>query len=245
MKILFLDESGDHNLLTIDDTYPYFVLAGCIVDQKEHDVNLTSAVSALKKDLFGTDKIVLHYVDYTRNKNGFEKVKDKAFREEFYRRLNDLVRKTDFTLLSCIIDKKRHKDKYGTLALDPYNISLEVVIERFVRYLSDVNDRGIIVAESRGGQLDNELDVAFLKIKVKGTNFLKPKDIRDKIENFLIRKKGENVPGLQLVDTVVTPIGRRYANKKNYYLDYELIKSRFRKSSCGKYKGYGLVMLPK
>ena len=245
MKILFLDESGDHNLLTIDETYPYFVLAGCIMDQKEHDADFSSAVVKLKKDLFGTDKIILHYVDYTRNKNGFERVKEKDFREEFYRQLNDLLRKTEFTLLSSIIDKKRHKERYGTLALDPYNISLEVVIERFIRYLSKVNDRGVIVAESRGGQLDNELDVAFLKIKVKGTSFLKPKDIRDRIENFVIRKKGENIPGLQLVDAVVTPIGRRYANRKNYYLDYNLIKSKFWKSSCGKYKGFGLVILPK
>jgi len=215
MKILFLDESGDHNLLTIDETYPYFVLAGCIMDQKEHDADFSSAVVKLKKDLFGTDKIILHYVDYTRNKNGFERVKEKDFREEFYRQLNDLLRKTEFTLLSSIIDKKRHKERYGTLALDPYNISLEVVIERFIRYLS------------------------------KGTSFLKPKDIRDRIENFVIRKKGENIPGLQLVDAVVTPIGRRYANRKNYYLDYNLIKSKFWKSSCGKYKGFGLVILPK
>lgn len=245
MKILFLDESGDHNLLTIDESYPYFVLAGCVVDQKDHDEILSPAMSSLKKDLFGTDKIILHYVDYTRNKNGFDKVKDKAFREEFYKRLNALIQDAKFTLLSCIIDKKRHKDRYGMLALDPYNISLEVIVERFVRFLHDEGDTGIVVAESRGGQLDNELDVAFLNIKVKGTNFLKPKDIRDKIQNFVIRKKDENIPGLQLVDTVVTPIGRRYANKKNYYLDYEMIKSKFRKSSCGKYRGYGLVMLPK
>jgi len=84
MKILFLDESGDHNLITIDKSYPYFVLAGCILEQKVHDESLAPAISSLKKDLFQTDKIVLHYVDYTRNKNGFEKVKDKAFREEFY-----------------------------------------------------------------------------------------------------------------------------------------------------------------
>lgn len=30
MKIMFLDESGDHSLDKVDDTYPVFVLAGCI-----------------------------------------------------------------------------------------------------------------------------------------------------------------------------------------------------------------------
>jgi hypothetical protein len=33
MKVLFLDESGDHNLLKIDPQYPLFVLGGVIMDQ--------------------------------------------------------------------------------------------------------------------------------------------------------------------------------------------------------------------
>ncbi|MHB8782940.1 MAG: DUF3800 domain-containing protein [Desulfobacteria bacterium] len=33
MKILFLDESGDHNLSVIDPQYPLFVLGGVIVDK--------------------------------------------------------------------------------------------------------------------------------------------------------------------------------------------------------------------
>lgn len=31
MKILYLDESGDHNLTKIDDQYPVFVLADLVV----------------------------------------------------------------------------------------------------------------------------------------------------------------------------------------------------------------------
>ncbi len=33
MKVLFLDESGDHNLSVIDPQYPMFVLGGVIVDK--------------------------------------------------------------------------------------------------------------------------------------------------------------------------------------------------------------------
>ena len=33
MKVLFLDESGDHNLSIIDPQYPLFVLGGVIVDR--------------------------------------------------------------------------------------------------------------------------------------------------------------------------------------------------------------------
>ncbi len=32
MKVMFLDESGSHNLTVIDPQYPVFVLGGVIVD---------------------------------------------------------------------------------------------------------------------------------------------------------------------------------------------------------------------
>ena len=42
---------------------------------------------------------------------------------------------------------------------------------------------------------------------------LRPIQINNKIENFMIKKKSENIAGLQLTDAIVTPIGRRYLNK--------------------------------
>ncbi|MBI5149820.1 MAG: DUF3800 domain-containing protein [Candidatus Omnitrophica bacterium] len=245
MKILFLDESGDHNLNYLDPGYPVFVLAGCVISQQEHDAILSHRMQEFKKEIFGSDRIILHYVDYTRNQKGFEQMSGRSFRENFYKQLNGIIAGTDFILMSCIIDKKKHKEKYKTLAIDPYTLSLEIVVERFVKLLEKQNERGVIVAESRGQQLDNELNLAFLDLKIRGTSFLRPKNIVDRIEGFFIRKKEENVAGLQLVDSLVTPIGRKFCNRKNVYLNYDVIKSKFRKADCGKYRGYGLIILPK
>lgn len=79
MKILFLDESGDHDLIKVDPLYPVFVLAGCIIDSAYQDSVLAPGLAKIKKDMFKTDAIVLHFCDYTRNQNGFEKMSDKAF----------------------------------------------------------------------------------------------------------------------------------------------------------------------
>src|SRR3989338_1919651 len=179
MKILFLDESGDHNLNFLDPNYPVFV----------------------------SERVILHYVDYTRNQNGFEQMSGALFRENFYRQLNGIIAETDFTLVGCIIDKKKHKEKYKALAIDQYTLSLEIVVERFVKVLEYHDETGFIVAESRGQQLDNELNLAFLDLKIRGTKFLRPKEIVDRIGGFYIRKKEEDVAGLQLVDSLVTPIG--------------------------------------
>jgi len=42
VKILFLDESGDHNLSIIDPQYPLFVLGGVIVDMDYADRSVCS-----------------------------------------------------------------------------------------------------------------------------------------------------------------------------------------------------------
>lgn len=79
MKVMFLDESGDHNLSVIDPQYPLFVLGGVIVDKEYAEGKLDREVRQFKRDLFGRDDIILHTADLTRNRNGFEWMKEQAF----------------------------------------------------------------------------------------------------------------------------------------------------------------------
>ena len=84
MKVLFLDESGDHNLTIIDPQYPLFVLGGVIIDKDYADGELTRELNAFRQELFGRTDIVLHTADITRNRDGFEQVKETVFRARFY-----------------------------------------------------------------------------------------------------------------------------------------------------------------
>ena len=52
MKVLFLDESGDHNLAVIDPSYPLFVLGGVIVDQRYAEGPLEGVLRDFKRRLF-------------------------------------------------------------------------------------------------------------------------------------------------------------------------------------------------
>lgn len=88
------------------------------------------------------------------------------------------------------------------------------------------------------------MNLAFLGLKINGTRFLKAKEITERISNFLIKKKEENVAGMQIIDSIVSPIGRKYLGYRNYW-DYGIIENKFRKNKDGKYMGYGLVILPK
>jgi len=70
--VLFLDESGDHSLEKIDPQYPVFVLCGVVMEGTYHDGGATDVLNDFKRKLFGTRDIILHTLDFTRNKRGFE-----------------------------------------------------------------------------------------------------------------------------------------------------------------------------
>jgi len=244
VKVLFLDESGDHNLSVIDPSYPLFVLGGVIADQAYAAGPMEDAVRAFKRHLFGRDDLVLHTSDITRNRNGFERLKNAAFRDRFYRELNALLRGLQFQVVACVIRKQDHLARYGVAALDPYMLSLDVLVERFCMEIGDLEGGGVIVAEKRDPTLDRQLEIAWLNLKVQGTRFIQAKDIERRITGLNLRSKTANVAALQLADLVVTPIGRKVLGKP-VKEDYRVIEEKFRRSPHGRADGYGLVVLPK
>lgn len=244
MKVLFLDESGDHNLTVIDRSYPLFVLGGVIVEQHYAEGPLEEALQDFKRRLFGRDDLILHTADITRNRHGFERLKEREFREHFYCELNALLRRIPFQVVACAIRKDDHLHRYGVAALDPYMLSLDVLVERFCMEIGNVAGGGVIVAERRDPTLDRELDIAWLNLKVQGTRYIKAKDIESRIVGLNLRAKAANMAGLQLADLVVTPIGRKVLGK-TIKEDYRIVEEKFRRSRTGKIEGYGLVVLPK
>jgi len=231
VKVLFLDESGDHNLSVIDPQYPLFVLGGAIVDQDYSEGALQD------------EHIVLHTADIARNRNGFEGLKDASFRNRFYDALNALMRRLQCSVVACAIRKDEHLTRYGVAALDPYMLSLDVLVERFCFDIGDVSGGGVIVAEKRDPTLDRELELAWLNLKIQGTRYLQAKSIADRVIGLNLRAKADNIAGLQLADLVVSPIGRHVLGKPEKE-DWAIVQEKFRRSAGGRIEGYGLVVLP-
>jgi Protein of unknown function (DUF3800) len=243
MKIMFLDESGDHNLSVIDPQYPLFVLGGIIVDKDYAEGEMEREIRAFKQELFGSEEINLHTADITRNRFGFERMKETRFREEFYEKLNSLMRRLQYQVVACAIRKDEHLRAYGVAALDPYLLSLDVLVERFCLDIGEVAGGGLIVAERRDPTLDHQLELAWLNLKVQGTRFMQAKAIERRVLALNLRNKSENMGGLQLADLVVTPIGR-FVLGKTIKEDFEIVKSKLRRDREGNHEGYGLIVLP-
>lgn len=238
---LFLDESGDHSLDKIDSQYPLFVLGGALITKKDYQVAKLQW-SLMKKKLFGSEEVIIHTADLTRNRNGFEKMKNREFREKTYGVLNKTMSELPYQALGCVVRKDDHLDRYGLAALDPYHLSLNILVERAYFAMGRIGQLHII-AESRDSTLDRMLEIAFLELKVSGTSFLSASEINKLDMELHIRNKKKNIPGLQIADLLVSPMGRFVLGKK-MHTDWEVIKSKLYRYR-GKWEGAGLVVLPK
>jgi hypothetical protein len=244
VKVLFLDESGDHNLSVIDPQYPMFVLGGVIMEVDYAKGPLTDALNDFKRRMLGRTDIVLHTADIVRNRNGFERMKDPGYRAEFLEGLNDLMRRAEYRVVACAIHKSSHLSRFGLAAVDPYMLSLDILVERFCLDVGNVTRGGIIVAEKRDPVLDRGLDLAWLNLKITGTRYMQAHEIDNRIGGLLLRAKTDNIAGLQLADLVVSPIGRKVLGKP-VKEDWRIVESKFRRSPDGRIDGYGLIQLPK
>lgn len=243
-KILFLDESGDHNLTVIDPQHPIFVLGGVIAEREYALGEMTRKLDAFKMDLFGTTNITLHVADYTRQRNGFERMKERDFCERFYSKLNELIASLDITIVACAILKQQHMDRYGLDAVDPYHLSLNILAERLCFDIGADASKGKIIAEARDSTLNHQLEIAWLNVKVSGTRFMQAVDINNRIDSLVLKTKQDKIAGLEIADAIVTPIARRVL-RRNSRIDLDIIKSKMRKNHLGEVMGYGLVILPK
>ena len=55
--IVFVDESGDHSLTSIDAEFPVFALAFCIVVKGDYILKITPEIQTLKFKYWGHDAI--------------------------------------------------------------------------------------------------------------------------------------------------------------------------------------------
>jgi hypothetical protein len=150
----------------------------------------------------------------------------------------------EYQAVACVVKKQDHLARYGVAALDPYLLSLDILVERFCLDVRTATEGGTIVAERRDPTLDRLLELAWQNLKVQGTRFVRSHVIRERISGLSLRAKSADVAGLQLADLVVTPIGRAVLGKP-VRDDYEIVHRKLRRGPKGEADGFGLVILPK
>jgi len=238
--IVYVDESGDHSLTSIDEGYPIFVLSFCVFRKADYAGPVTHGVRRLKFETFGHDMVILHEQDIRKKTGAFSRLGKEA-RAQFLNGLTDIIAATDFTLFAVVIDKRRLNERYID-PQNPYHLAMGFGLERIYRTLNPGGaDRTVthVICESRGRREDAELELEFRRI-VDGANFFNAR-LPFKL---VIADKKTNSEGMQLADLTARPIGLSVLRAGQPNRAFELLKTKLAKDGRGKIEGVGLKIFP-
>jgi len=244
--IVYVDESGDHSLQSIDDNYPVFVLALCVFHKRHYSEAIVPALEKFKFNYFGHDQVVLHENEIRKEKGSFNIFKGRAEKISFINELTEVIKFSNFILISSIIDK-RSIPIQGEVKNNPYHLALGLCMEKLYDFLRETNQHEAkthVVVECRGRKEDRELELEFRRI-CDGNN---KRGIVLPFEIIFSDKKAMS-SGLQLADLVARPIGLSLLRPEQPNRSFEVLKKKFYcdggRENIGKgYKGFGLMIYP-
>lgn len=239
--VIYVDESGDHTLTAIDRDYPVFVLDFCIFRKDSYANVVAPQVQAFKFAHFGHDIVVLNEHEIRKQKPPFVFLKSRDKRDAFMDGLNRLIEQADFTIVAAAIHKERLTQRYAAPG-NPYEMALTFCMERAHAFLRDRGQHMLtthIVVERRGKREDDELELAFRRIR-DGANYV------GEMPGFeiIFADKKTNSAGLQLADLTARPIGRHVLDPAQPNRAWEIIEPKLRRSPAGVVRGWGLKVFP-
>jgi uncharacterized protein DUF3800 len=238
--IVFVDESGDHGLATIDPQFPVFVLAFCIFRKSDYSRGLLPAMTDFKFASFGHDQVILHERDIRKDIGDFSILRDPQRKAAFLEDLTALIESTAMTVVASAIRKDRLVDHFE-VPNNPYEIALDFGLKRVAEVLRRRKAIGTIsvVIECRGKREDDELELEFRRICNKASY---------RRQQFTLEPrfvpKSANAPGLQIADLVARPIARYVMNPAQMNRAYSVIEKKLDRNPAGSVFGFGLKVFP-
>ena len=208
---LYLDESK-----SVDNIFVIGGFACHISKEKEIEAKLNELKNIVWKGVKDKDERVFHATDYI-----------KRYPEAFMD-LIKIVREVDGAVFATVIKLDELQELFGTtftknektdfaLVDNPFNIALEKVVENYTHYLFYKDGYGKTIYEARntGDQKWNVspdflLKKDYLRIIAnnKGIAYINDEALKLCNTNFSVKKKKEDVAGLQIADNIAYIIAR-------------------------------------
>ena len=206
---LFLDESGRSDFRSPG---AYFVLGGIAMDP--HDVqSYVERADDLKLKFFGRTDITFHEPDIRNHRDWFSLGGSPDRQKDFCDALDILVTETPLTVFAVGIRKEPLAYFQGSgddpyLPLDPYAITIHLLLERYVDYLASRGDDalGQVTFESVGPLEDAQHHRDYLDLLLDGTQWVQDSAFRNWLRtgcNFT-RKQGSDP--MELADMVTRDV---------------------------------------
>ncbi|GAA3666269.1 DUF3800 domain-containing protein [Microbacterium marinilacus] len=229
--VVYVDESGDHSLVSIDAGFPVFALTFCVFRKADYAQQVIPAMETFKFDFWGHDAVIMHEADIRKSSGPFNILLNAETREAFFERLNPLLSGARFDIIAAVIDKRRHVARYSA-PMSPYEIALLFCMERLLSFLIERDQQGRrvhVIFESRGKSEDRELEAEFSRICNNEVRWgYRAMDFSQIRFESIFTKKDANSTGLQLADLTARPIALRTVRPGQGNRAYDLIRPKIR-----------------
>lgn len=259
MYRMYLDEVGVEAMKRLDDdNFRYLSLTGVIMKVAHARDYLVPALDKIKGEVLDHDPdspICFHRVDIRNRRGPFECLKDQAVRDEFDRRILQVMSDADYRVMTALIDKQWMTAQQHWQQTHPYHFLMEIIVEKYTHYLRRMNSVGDIMPEARGNNQDKALQREYWTYRMMGTRYADYDQTRSRLpsKNLKFRTKKDNIAGLQLCDLLAHPshftIRQNLGHQVHLGQFCEkvselLVRRKYDRSWNGDPRGYGFKHLP-
>ncbi len=261
--IIFIDESGDTSYkhinkcinkgVEVDKANRFFTISGCAI-KREDFPKIKDDITKLKYlhwegGLFKykgkhEKRVCFHSTEIRGNKEAF--AKNVIDCNSFIVDLSNFMSNLNMTIFSSTLDKEHLARKYTTPA-HPYNMCLEFILERFVKYFAKQDENCWVVLEARGKKEDKFI-LDFMKDFIDNGNQYTTSRQAQKIKGVYFNPKWcaesnnkKSYFGLEITDLINFPI-HKYCREGIKDKAFKSIESKIYKYP--NYDGKGIKIFP-
>jgi len=228
--LIFVDESGDHQLNNYPKEFPMFVLSFVIISKDEYCDHLLSKFSRLKLKYFPDVSTIFHEREIRKAEKRFSFLTNADTRKSFQADLSALMTDIDYKVVAVAINKNEKVNR-DMLTDDLYELGVKYGLTKIEDFLKSKNDFNYttVTFESRAYSIESyrqEDDKLYKYFKETAH------------ENFgiEIHIKSAGGLGLQFADLIARPIGIHVLRPEQPNRAWDIIKWKIYKE--------GLVVLP-
>lgn len=256
---MYVDEVGNADLkASTDPNHRYLSLTGVVFSLDYVDRVVAPELEALKRRYFKAhvdEPLILHRKELVNRKYPFHSLRDPRVEAAFNADLLSLLERLRYRVITAVIDKLEHCRRYQSWEKHPYHYCQEVLVERYVSSMEAVGKVGDVLAESRNSKVDRDLREAYQSIYSGGTEWISGDVFQRRLTSreLKLKKKSDNVVGLQLADLLAHPSFKAtLLRRRNEPLASDfggriaaiLEAGKYRCSPTGEIDGWGRKWLP-
>ncbi len=252
MKILYIDESGDTIPLS-QNGKRHLVLTGCIIDEKDIRPS-DEKLRAIKKKYYQDEDIeiksnFLRYANPDLSENSPMKLMDRQKYNELEAEIAQFMKEIPVELITVVIAKAEYWQKYPSQ--NPYEVAYMFLLERFQKYLAEIDELGICIIDPREGQVEkhyfgNEINDLHEKMRRSGREDGRLWSKCPNIIEKLLFSQSDKTIGIQIADLYCYAAFHiyEYDKKPSEYWRFNDITLPKLQTKNGRLDGIGIKYFP-